>query len=31
LPPSPAFTSILTSSINIEKPPECSPTGGPFD
>src|ERR1035438_1402885 len=35
LPPSPAFTRILTSSINIEmpnmeKPPACCATGGPF-
>src|ERR1019366_9303185 len=35
LPPSPAFTRILTSSINIEmpnmeKPPACSAAGGPF-
>src|ERR1035438_6199932 len=30
LPPSPAFTRILTSSINIENPPACFAAGGPF-
>src|ERR1035437_6463816 len=31
LPPSPAFTRIRASSMNIEKPPACIETGGPVE